>query len=66
MTAYKATRDGFIGNVWRKKGERVEMSEREAKYLTAPLGDNLIPDETAVAAAGKPAKRVRRSAEADE
>lgn len=68
MALYKAVRDGFIGNVWRKKGEDVEMSERAAKYLVEPLGDNLVlaAGEAAGTEAEKSAKRPRRNAEADE
>lgn len=42
---YEVTADGEVARRWRAAGERVEMTETEAKYLAPPLGSILIPME---------------------
>ena len=43
MPKYTVQIDGFIMGNHHKKGETVEMSEKQAKYLMAPMSDVLKP-----------------------
>ena len=43
--SYEVAADGEVARRWRVAGERVEMTEMEAKYLAPPLGSILIPVE---------------------
>ena len=43
MQKFTVNADGFINNVWLKKGQEVEFDPRAVKFLTAPYGDRLTP-----------------------
>lgn len=51
---YYAVRDGFVLGAFYAKGAQVPLTQEQAKYLTAPLGD----DVTSVA----PRQRATKSA----
>ena len=40
---YKVTEDGFVQGDYYKKGDKIPMTPAQAKYLTAPHGDKLVP-----------------------
>lgn len=50
---YKATRDGFIVGKHYAKGDPVPLTEAQAKYLSAPYGDDVVLDKPAAKPAAK-------------
>jgi hypothetical protein len=45
MANYKATRDGFIVGKHYKKGDAVPLTANQAKYLSAPYGNDVVLDK---------------------
>lgn len=70
MPAYRVAREGWIDNVYRKVGEKVEMTEGQARYYVAG-GDLEKADEKATerraeaVAAQDPPRRRRVSSKDD-
>lgn len=48
---YKAARDGFIIGKHYAEGDAVPLTETQAKYLSAPYGDDVVLDKPKAAAA---------------
>ena len=54
LPTYKAARDGFIIGTHYAKDQPVPLSAQQAKYLSAPYGDDVVLD--APKSADKPTK----------
>ena len=50
---FKATRDGFILGTHYAKDAPVPLTEAQAKYLSAPYGDDVVLDEPKAVAPAK-------------
>jgi len=61
MKDYRVIRDGFVMNSWRKEGEIIPLTDREARYLAPPTGTHVEP--YAAPKAGKArGRRLKREA----